>query len=353
MSTTDPAAPEPLLDVRLLWLADAMPGSLFAAIDVLRTALTLHRLRRPQDDPPLRWRVIGANGRGIAHPFGSTDTGAARRRRASQALVVVPGFVVDDAPHLGEIVARSGTALKLLQQHTADGGWIAACSTGLVLPLQLGLLDGERIAAPWPFQSWLARAHPRADFGSTEALFQRGTVFGCVAPALVSELMLRTLGQLLDPDIAQACAQVLLHQPERQRIAPTLVQRRWLARTSDSPVVRAQQWLEQHLEQPYRLKDLAIAAASSERTLLRHFRLATGLTPLEHLHQLRIERAKLLLETTLHGIDAIAEACGYADTASMRRLFQRATGQTMSAWRERHALRSRRPHWRVRRAAQA
>jgi transcriptional regulator GlxA family with amidase domain len=344
-----PALPA-LLDVRLLWLPDAMPGSLFTAVDVLRTALTLHRLRRPHDAAPLRWRVIGADGRGLAHPFAAAHAGASRRRRATVSLLVVPSIGVDDAPHLGEIVARSGPALKLVQQHAAAGGWIAACSTGLVLPARLGLLDGHAIAAPWPFQSWLGRAYPRVDFGSTEALYQRGSVFGCVSPSLVGELMLRTLGQLLDPDLAQACAQVLLHQPERQRVAPGLVKRQWLVRTSDSPVVRAQQWLEQHLERPYRLKDVAEAAAASERTLLRHFRLATGLTPLEHLHRLRIERAKLLLETTLHGIDAIAEACGYADTTSMRRLFQRETGQTMSAWRERHALRSRRAHWRVRSA---
>jgi transcriptional regulator GlxA family with amidase domain len=56
---------------------------------------------------------------------------------------------------------------------------------------------------------------------------------------------------------------------------------------------------------------VAEAAASSERTLLRHCHAATGRTPLEHLQGLRVERAKLLLETTLHGLgDAIAEACG-------------------------------------------
>ena len=49
------------------------------------------------------------------------------------------------------------------------------------------------------------------------------------------------------------------------------------------------------------------------------------MTPLNYLHRLRIERAKMLLEVTLHGVESVAEACGYADTSAFRRLFQRET----------------------------
>jgi transcriptional regulator GlxA family with amidase domain len=159
--------------------------------------------------------------------------------------------------------------------------------------------------------------------------------------------MLRVLGHLHDPDVAQASSQVLLHQPERQRLTPSLVAKHWLAKTSDSPVYRAMQWLQQHVDEPYRLSAVADAAAASERTLLRHFRQVTGMTPLDYLHSLRIERAKMLLEVTLHGIPAIAEACGHSDAASFGRLFQREAGMTMSAYRTRYALRSRRRFWRV------
>lgn len=347
-------APHPRLqlDVRLLWLPEALPGTLFAALDVLRMAHALHRLRQPRLAPPLRWRIVGPTGRGIATPFAELPRSHARGP-AEHSLLVVPGLAADDAPHLGEIVERHAPALQLLRQHADAGGWIATCFTGLALPARLGLLDGRRFAAPWPYQSWMRRNHPRCDFSGTEALTLRDRVFSAVAPSLATELMLRVIGQLLDPDLASACARVLLHQPERQQAVLALAERQWLQRTSDSPVARAMQWLQDHIEQPYRLKDVVAASACSERTLLRHFQLATGTTPLQHLQRLRVERAKLLLETTLHGLDAIAEACGYADTASMRRLFQRETGLSMAAHRQRHSLRARRPHWKVRRPPRA
>ncbi|MBI5254913.1 MAG: helix-turn-helix domain-containing protein [Burkholderiales bacterium] len=354
---TAPATPQPAgqragltLDVRLLWLPEALPGTLFAALDVLRTAQGLHRLRQPRQAAPLRWRVVGPSGRAIATPFAEPPRRAARGP-APHRLLVVPGLSADDAPHLGEIVERHAAALQLVQQHAASGGWIATCFTGLALPARLGLLDGHRVAGPWPYLSWMRRNYPHCDFSGTEPLGLHGQVFSAVAPPLATELMLRVIAHLLDPDLASACARVLLHQPERQQAVPALAERQWLQRTSDSPVARAMQWLQDHIEHPYHLKELVAASACSERTLLRHFQQATGKTPLQHLQRLRVERAKLLLETTLHGLDAIAEACGYADTASMRRLFRRETGLTMAAHRQRHALRARRPHWKVRRPA--
>ena len=76
------------------------------------------------------------------------------------------------------------------------------------------------------------------------------------------------------------------------------------------------------------------------------------MTPLDYLHHLRMERAKMLLEVTLHGVTGIAEACGYSDTASFRRLFQRKTGMSLSEYRSRYTLRSRRSHWRVERQSE-
>jgi transcriptional regulator GlxA family with amidase domain len=346
------AAPTAGLDVRLVWVPEATPGTLFMAAEVLGCAAMLHRLRRPQAPPLLRWRVVAPGGRDIVHPFLPKGPRLPRlpRLRGARSLVVAPSLAAEDAPHLGEIVARHPALLRLLQQQAGTGGWIAACFNGVVWPAAAGLLDGQRAVAPWPYQSWLARSYPRCDFSATEPVARNGRVFLGVAPSLVTELMLRVLAELVDADLAATCAQVMLHQPGRQHMAPALVERQWLVRTADSPVHRAMQWLQDHLERPYRLKDVAEAAAASERTLLRHFHAATGRTPLEHLQGLRVERAKLLLETTLHGLDAIAEACGYADTASMRRLFKRATGVAMSDWRARHTLRAPRALWKVRRA---
>lgn len=344
--------PPPALHVRLLWLPHAMPGTLFAALDVLRAADGIARLQRPGEHSGISWQVIGPSGRPLALPM--PDVGEAPRPRRGAAasgegrsLLLIPGVLTRHGPHLGELIEREPAVLKLLERHMAADGWVAASFNGMGYVAQLGLLDGARVGAPWMYQSWMARRFPRCDFSGDEPMGLHQRVFTCVAPGLQTEFMLRVLGHLHDADLAQAASRLLLPQPERQQLMPDLAAQRWLGPTADSPVYRARRWLQTHVGVPYRLADVARAAAVSERTLLRHFREVTGVTPLDYLHTLRVERAKTMLEVTLHGTETIAQACGYSDAAAFRRLFLRATGLSMSDYRARFALRAARRYWRV------
>jgi transcriptional regulator GlxA family with amidase domain len=325
---------------------------LFTALDVLRTADGIARLQRPGEHSGLSWQVIGPSGRTLALPMPGVGEAPRRRRGGAtsvepRSLLLIPGVLTRNAPHLGELIEREPAVLKLVERHMAADGWIAASFNGMGYAAQLGLLDGARIGAPWMFQSWMARRFPRCDFTSDEQMGLHQRVFTCVAPGLQTEFMLGVLGHLHDPDLAQAASRVLLPQPDRQQLMPDLAAQRWLGPTTDSPVYRARRWLQTHVATPYRLAEVARAAAVSERTLLRHFRQVTGVTPLDYLHTLRVERAKTMLEVTLHGTQAIAEACGYSDAAAFRRLFLRATGLSMSDYRARFALRASRRYWRV------
>ncbi|GGX87752.1 hypothetical protein GCM10007160_13910 [Litchfieldella qijiaojingensis] len=73
----------------------------------------------------------------------------------------------------------------------------------------------------------------------------------------------------------------------------------------------------------------------TERSFKRRFKLATGMTPMEYVHTLRLEEAKQYLETTDEPVEAIAELVGYADASFFRRLFSRRVGLTPSQYRRR------------------
>jgi transcriptional regulator GlxA family with amidase domain len=63
-----------------------------------------------------------------------------------------------------------------------------------------------------------------------------------------------------------------------------------------------------------------------ERSFKRRFTQATGFTPIEYVHALRVEEAKQLLETTDLSIDAVADEVGYEDSSFLRHLFRRKVG---------------------------
>ncbi|MFX3545677.1 helix-turn-helix domain-containing protein [Ralstonia mannitolilytica] len=73
-------------------------------------------------------------------------------------------------------------------------------------------------------------------------------------------------------------------------------------------MLRARRYLQQHLREPFDLEELAAAASTRERTLLRHFAKTVGTSPLQLLHRLRVARACHLLEVSTLSLTAIASS---------------------------------------------
>jgi len=73
----------------------------------------------------------------------------------------------------------------------------------------------------------------------------------------------------------------------------------------------------------------------SVRNFVRRFKQATGDSPLAYLQKLRVAAAKRMLESNHRTMQEISDAVGYQDIAFFRSLFQRHTGVSPSAYRER------------------
>jgi transcriptional regulator GlxA family with amidase domain len=75
----------------------------------------------------------------------------------------------------------------------------------------------------------------------------------------------------------------------------------------------------------------------AERTFVRRFTRATGMSPLDYLHALRLEEAKQILETQDIPVEAVALEVGYQDNGFFGRLFRRRVGMTPMQYRRRFA----------------
>ena len=73
----------------------------------------------------------------------------------------------------------------------------------------------------------------------------------------------------------------------------------------------------------------------SERQFARVFRHEVGATPADWVEQLRVERARSVLETDPAPLEDVAARCGFAGAEVMRRAFQRRLGTSPSEYRQR------------------
>jgi LacI family transcriptional regulator len=98
--------------------------------------------------------------------------------------------------------------------------------------------------------------------------------------------------------------------------------------------------IRQHAVDGLSVKQLLKAVPVNRRTLERRFIGVVGHSPLEEIHRLRIERAKLLLQTEMPVYDVAARS-GFATPEYLATSFLRATGMTPTAYRRKFGPRSR------------
>jgi len=104
---------------------------------------------------------------------------------------------------------------------------------------------------------------------------------------------------------------------------------------SDDNISSAQEWLHQNFHSSFPLEAPARRVGMSLRNFVRRFKQATGDSPLLYLQKLRVAAAKRLLESNHRTMQEISGAVGYQDVAFFRALFQRHTGFSPSAYRQR------------------
>jgi AraC family transcriptional activator FtrA len=85
------------------------------------------------------------------------------------------------------------------------------------------------------------------------------------------------------------------------------------------------------------IAELAAMAAMSERSFMRRFKEATGMSPADWLISARVDRARELLEGSLLSVDAIAGECGFGSAITLRHHFRRKLGISPSAYKTRFA----------------
>jgi transcriptional regulator GlxA family with amidase domain len=96
---------------------------------------------------------------------------------------------------------------------------------------------------------------------------------------------------------------------------------------ADPVIARFEQWARNRLKSGFSLPDAAEALGTTPRSLQRKCEAVLGKSPLSYFQDLRVERARSLLQGSRLGVDAIAAEVGYVDGATLRTLLRQRLGR--------------------------
>jgi transcriptional regulator GlxA family with amidase domain len=210
----------------------------------------------------------------------------------------------------------------------------SVCSGTFILAAT-GLLDGRRATTHWSACELFKRTFPQVELDPDPIFVRDGNVYSSAGVTAGMDLALALVEEDFGRDVALETARGLvlfLRRPggQSQFSAQLAVQ------ASDrEPIRELCAWIVEHPNDDLSVEALAHRVAMSPRHFARVFTRDVGMTPGRYVETVRVEAARRRLEESSHGVDTIADTCGFGTAETMRRAFLRTVRVPPSAYRSR------------------
>ncbi|WP_159587821.1 GlxA family transcriptional regulator [Chelativorans xinjiangense] len=238
-------------------------------------------------------------------------------------IIVSGGEIVRSMPALQDILAWLKRAKPRRVASVCSGAFILA---------EAGLLEGRRATTHWESTDHFRRRYPNVTLDADRIFIRDGNVWTSAGISAGIDLALALIEDDLGPEVARRTAQQLVvhrRRPGGQSQFSGLVELG--GRTGRFSKLIA--WMGEHLAEPLTVEQLADRAAMSPRHFARAFVAEMGTTPAKAVERMRLEFARMAIETGHAPLEHIAEASGFGDPGRMRRAFVRAFGLPPQALR--------------------
>lgn len=224
------------------------------------------------------------------------------------------------------------TLVKFLRTNAPAVCRVAATCTGALFLAQAGLLNGRRATTHWIYAEQFRQRFPEITMEEDRIFVQDGPIWTSAGMTAGIDLAIALVEKDLGAEIAKVVAKkmVVYHRRSGGQSQHSVLLE--LTPKTDR-IQRAVTYAKANLKRILSVEDLAVAAALSLRQFNRLFRQETGTSPAHALERLRVEEARLMMESGNHSLDEIADETGFGERERMRRAFLRAFGQSPQAIR--------------------
>jgi AraC family transcriptional activator FtrA len=161
-----------------------------------------------------------------------------------------------------------------------------------------------------------------------------GDILTAAGSAAALDLGLHVVRRDFGAEIANAVSRRLVFAAHRDGGQRQFVERP-VPSVRDESLAPLLTWVQEHLDRPLTVADLAAEAAVSQATLHRRFRAELGTTPLAWLTGERVAPACRLIERGESRFEVVARRSGLGTATNLRSLLRRETGLSPTAYRRR------------------
>ncbi|MBD3580897.1 GlxA family transcriptional regulator [Flavobacterium selenitireducens] len=245
-------------------------------------------------------------------------------------LILVPAFKPEAMPTL---LSQNREWFPWLVRQYSKGAHIASFCTGAFLLAATGLLDGKPATTHINAEYAFASSFPNVQIQADAVVTEMDRIYTSGGATNSFHLMIYLIEKFCNRSVAVRTAKVFSVDIDRkqQTYFGTFLP---IEDHGDDLVKQAQSKIKKSFREANTIEEIIVDVPASRRNLVRRFKQATGITPIEYLQKTRIEAAKQLLEQSRQSVQEVMLDSGYNDLKSFRILFKKNVGMTPTAYRD-------------------
>ena len=236
-------------------------------------------------------------------------------------LIIIPAIDGDLTKGLQE----NKELIPWIKDQYEAGAEVASLCVGAFLLASTGLMSGKKCATHWVAANEFRRMFPDVKLVTERVVTDEGGIYTSGGAYSYLTLILYLIEKYAGRAAAVFCAKIFAIDIDRESQSPFMMFSGQKDHGDDA-IKKAQTYIEGNYQQKITVDELASMFSLSRRNLERRFKKATSSTVVEYIQRVKIEAAKMSLESSRENVNEVMYKVGYTDTKAFRTTFKKITG---------------------------
>jgi len=244
------------------------------------------------------------------------------RSKITSNLVLIPALKKEE---ISKVASQDQTIISWIQDQYKSGAEVASFCSGAFLFAETGLLNGRLATTHVDECARFILFYPLVFVKPGRTLTVDWNCYTSGGATSSFHLLIYLIQKFCGKEVAVKISKAYSIELDRyqQSYFSTF---RPIYSHNDDLVKHIQKQLESNFTKIKKIEEVTGKYPASRRNLVRRFIKATGMPPIEYLQNIRVERAKQLLENSDQSVSDIISQTGYTDPKSFRKVFLKLVG---------------------------
>ncbi len=246
-------------------------------------------------------------------------------------LIIVPALDGD----LQKTVDMNQDFIPWIVKHHQKGAEVGSLCVGAFLLASTGLLNGKQCATHWMAAREFRQLFPEVNLVEDRIITDEGGLYSSGGAFSYLNLILYLIEKYAGRPVAVFMSKAFQIEIERRSQSPFIVFH-GQKEHGDETIRKAQEYIENKVEEKLTVEEIADRFALGRRNLERRFRRATANSVVEYIQRVKIEAAKMSLESSCDNVNEVMYRVGYTDPKAFRLTFKKLTGLSPVEYRQKY-----------------